>query len=517
MRQVSFNFKTLTFIALNLFGLAYTPQAFAIQEGPGVKNLCTSPQNFGSVALPFSIEGTLTPTLVPDAGFFDADFFEIVGTPGDTIAVEYTDTSQQTAVFIVRGSVCDTPIETDQDFGFSTGVRLRLKVPDDGVVILSTSLFNASPTVSYQMLVKHYVPFVGTISGQVINADTGRPPSVTNNITLAKCDGAECKIAATTNTDNQGRFSFAGPLGGSVPAEPGTFQIFVSGTKPGTPNSTETFSVSEKENKDIGVIRLQLTDPSAHIGSIGGRVVDAVSGAPLPGNAEPFAKVLLYACSSPTSCERVSIVDADSQGRFKFTDSNNGGADVPVFKLSPGTYSIKVLANQYGQVIESDANIFEVLKDENRDVGDVHVRSLPIRFSTMTPCIKPAKGGSCVYSVTLTNGLGTPFNGEAWSIVNANRMDSPQINITSFQTGSSERLTLKIGESRTVKFAFPLPTASVPNNVNICADAYVGTQPKAVWNTVGHANVFCMAKSDFGLSQKPAKEAFELSNHLIDK
>lgn len=518
MRQEFFSIKALTMV-LVLFGIGYIPQAFAIQETEP-NNECTSAQDLGTVALPLTIDGTIN---VDEVNIRDDDYFKITTTPGDTIAIEYNEPAFAVPFFTYDSS-CNQ-IQGSQDFGSFRG-RVRLTVPGDGIVILSVNYSSNSPAIyPYQITVSHYDPYIGTISGRVINADTGAPWQEGTNVNLCRIEGDTCNQTSQTILDSQGNFSFTGPItnppgegsetsSNPPPVESGTFSIEISArVKDGTTN-TISFTVAANENKDLGEIRLQ---PFVFITirSISGRVVDAVSGTPLPGNAEPFARVFLYRCDSlgSVSCSLVNSRLADSEGRFRFTENNRFGSVNP---LEAGLYSIGVAANQYSPLV-AGTTVFEVnTPDENRDVGDVRVQPLPVKFSNKVPCTTvSAQRGKCEYTVTITNGLATAFSGETWSIVNATGTGSPS-NSTSFQTGSPSRLTLKPGGSRTVKFSFRLPN-TISNNANICADVYVGKRPNAASNIVGQTNVFCLTKSAIGLSLKLEKEAFELSNQLNGK
>jgi hypothetical protein len=103
-----------------------------------------------------------------------------------------------------------------------------------------------------------------------------------------------------------------------------------------------------------------------NIASITGRVTDAVTGAPLPGNAPPFALVTLQRFCGDSCLEVVNSQNADSGGRFVF-DSYFGGA------LPTGSYQIELSANLYQT---KQFGPFE-FSGVSLDVGDLPVGPVP--------------------------------------------------------------------------------------------------------------------------------------------
>jgi hypothetical protein len=72
----------------------------------------------------------------------------------------------------------------------------------------------------------------------------------------------------------------------------------------------------------VGTYEPTLTSPAA-LGSIRERVVNAVTGDPLPGDREPFASVTLLRCEA-VGCFDVNAQPADTEGRFRFTQDFSG-------------------------------------------------------------------------------------------------------------------------------------------------------------------------------------------------
>jgi hypothetical protein len=102
----------------------------------------------------------------------------------------------------------------------------------------------------------------------------------------------------------------------------------------------------------------------SEVTSISGRVVDAATNAPLPGDAPPFAYVELYKVCGEGCLELISGTPTQPDGRFRF-DSYLG--------FTPGTYMLKVLAGLYGV---KEFGPFEYT-GANLDVGDLALSAPP--------------------------------------------------------------------------------------------------------------------------------------------
>jgi hypothetical protein len=364
-------------------------------------NMCPTAQNFGAIALPFTLDGSLDST--PESP--DVDFFRFTGTPGSVVRVDLE--GQATG----KGTLGDPLLgffdagcnlmALNDDFG-TLNSRLVLTIPADGVFIL----------------------------------------------------------AATSFPD----FGF---LGGGV----GTYQLSIT--------------------------------PFAAIGSISGRVVDAVTGAPLPGDTEPFAFVSLLRCED-VGCVEVNAQPADTEGRFQFNGDFSGQP------LEVGTYQVLAFANQYQQ---GQTDPFGVAEGADRDVGDVPLRPFPVQFSNIVPCENlPPEGGRCRYSVRVTNRLATRLDGEAWSLVQGFGIGS-FTDFTNFQAKHLQPLRLKSQESGDVRFEFRVPS-KVRDGASICTNAFVGQRPEAFFDTVGATSLFCISKGTTGFSVMPEKAAQQLFRQL---
>lgn len=211
----------------------------------------------------------------------------------------------------------------------------------------------------------------------------------------------------------------------------------------------------------FGSYRLTIA-PFVGIGSIGGQVLDAATGDPLPGDTDPFAFIELRRCEA-FGCFGINGVSADGAGRYQFSVDSSGQP------LGVGTYQIAAFANEY-QPGQSDP--FDVGEGEGRTV-DIALDPFPLQGSEIRSCGSlPPEGGSCAYSVRLTNRSGTALDGAAWSLVSSFGIGS-LADFTQFQTEEPDRLNLRPGASKVVRFEFQVPP-TVRAGVFICADLLAG-------------------------------------------
>ena len=259
---------------------------------------------------------------------------------------------------------------------------------------------------------------------------------------------------------------------------------------------------------ESGTYQLTIT-PTSAIGSVSGRIVDALTGAPLSGVAAPYAWATLYVCEDPTCAESdwVNGQNADSDGRFTFTSDDLGSP------LEVGTYLLVAYADQY---IQGQTDPFYVRAEEARNVGDVRLQPFPFQFSDIVPCNNiPAEGGTCSYSAKLTNHSGTLLDGAAWSKVFGYGIGS-LIDYTRFQTENPQQLTLRPGASKVVKFRFDVPSTA-RDDAFMCAEAWAGQDRLyPFFNTVAeNSYLFCIQKEPAGaFSVMPAKKAHQIFRKL---
>ncbi|HSL44672.1 MAG TPA: hypothetical protein VK897_14645 [Anaerolineales bacterium] len=113
---------------------------------------------------------------------------------------------------------------------------------------------------------------------------------------------------------------------------------------------------------DTGTLSFSLSEPV----TITGRVTEAGTGAPLPGDSPPFALVTLHRACGEECMEFVSSQGADSQGMFVF--DNDAGNPLPA-----GIYWIEVSATPY-QTMQFGPFDFS---GADLDVGDLRLEPLP--------------------------------------------------------------------------------------------------------------------------------------------
>lgn len=233
----------------------------------------------------------------------------------------------------------------------------------------------------------------------------------------------------------------------------------------------------------IGTYRL-VVDGFRSIGSVRGRILDAVTHAPLSGSGGDFAFIQLLRCET-TECLSVAQQQADSNGRFNFA------VDVLNQPLPIGRYQVVAIANEYE---EGRSAVVQVEDAQHVDLGDIALQPFPLRFSDVVPCANvPAIGGPCRYSVKVTNRLATRLKGAAWSIVDATGTGS-RVDATLFQSDRPVKLALGSLESRTVEFSFMVP-ATVRAGAFICARAlFADDKREPYFNTVSQGSLFCLTK-----------------------
>lgn len=257
------------------------------------------------------------------------------------------------------------------------------------------------------------------------------------------------------------------------------------------------FEVGESENYDLGNIEL-VQNPS--IGSISGRVVDASTGMGLSGQDYPYTYVVLSICDE-YSCYSINDTIADGDGRFTFVSNYPG-------QLPPGNYEVRASAQEYQTGLKI---VNDVQEDDERDIGDIALEPLPVKFSEVRPCGDlPKEGGTCKYSVRIRNRSGKQLQGAAWSIVYSWNTGSLKGNPIVFQTANPIKMTLRPGASRVVNFQFNVPS-SVQDGAFICPDGWFGeniNQP--FFNALENSALFCIGKGVNGLTLLPKKEAQKL-------
>jgi hypothetical protein len=250
-----------------------------------------------------------------------------------------------------------------------------------------------------------------------------------------------------------------------------------------------------------GLYQLQLA-VSVPGGSISGRVVDQVSGEPLPGETEPFTTISLYSCSEGACEEFVNFMLPDGEGRFRFETDYLGQT------LEARTYQLEVLAAEYFYLLTEP---FELGPEEHLDLGDVQLEPYPVRVRLVRACEDlPATGGLCRYSLEATNRQVRPLRGAAWSLVYASETGS-LLGYTVFQFEEPREARLLPGESKVFRFGLPVP-GTVADGAVICPVFYFSRDHEIpYYDTLAESYPFCVVKGEAGFSLVTGAEARRLA------
>lgn len=458
---------------------------------------CAAAQDVTQAALPLTASGSLqTPPGTPDV-----DFYRLVATPGDLVRINVDGRSiypltLEDPMLGVFDSSCNL-IVTGEDWQ-GPDPQVYVEVPPNGILIAAvTSTYDwdfsgdGAESGTYRLRVQRE-PLAGAITGRIVDGRTGQPLA-SANVQLYRCSHG-CDGAGGAITDETGTFRFAtdeptthGPL------LVGTYQLAVYRYNSLPYEPELQYTLAEGQELDLGDIALM---PVPRVGSIRGRVIDRVTGAPLSDTADPRAQVSLYSCWDPASewgCSRVADLPVEADGTWVFASQPDGSAP------APGTFRVYAFAEQYngGQ----SAN-FTVGDGENVDAGTVALDSYPVRLYLQRGCGEiPSTGGTCRAAVRIVNGLGTRLMGEAWSVVNARNPDFGGSTLTTFQTGLSRPVFLAPAASLTVPLEFTVP-AGVQDGTSICGQTVVAPRANR-FETFGARHMFCLNKGVQGFSAVP--------------
>lgn len=480
-------FRWIFLLALALC-LAFAPLARAQEVEVEPNHPCSAAQDI-TVSSSLTIDGSIdTP---------DVDFYRISAPPGSVLRVslEGASSGQGTLPDPILGAYsedCSTFLRYDDDSGAGLNSFFELPAASGTVVLAAGSYGDFSfsgygyYSGSYRLTVEQDAGPARSISGRAVDSETGSPLSGAN-VALSRCHDGYCgEFVGWAYTDFQGGFLFEnGAFNVYSPLTAGDYQVRIE--RYNYEVAQVGFSVSGGEELDLGDIGLV---PFPRVGSIRGRLIDAVTGAPLPGYPEPYAWIELLYCDW-FHCSTVRYVSVGPDGTFLI----EGDAFQP---LLPGTYKIFVHADQYESAASEP---FEVANREHFDLGDFAVKSFPVRIYLDQPCGPiPAAGGSCQFKMRVVNGSPSRFVGEAWSIVSGNWLGTPA-GYTTFQTGNPRGISLASGASATVPLSFFVP-AEVSNGAYICAEGFAALRPHS-FNTLGRHYLLCLVKGAYGFSVVP--------------
>lgn len=464
--------------------------AFAAVEGAEPNNTCDTAQDLSEIALPFNLSGNLDGAVNPDV-----DYYKITGAPSSAIEIQLKGADSGS------GSLADPHLGIFNSDCASIGsgfdvsaqnrdAKIRFRFPDNGVLILAASQccdnFDLGGNGTYQLVIQP-VETVSSINFKISNAVTGALLSGGYSLLIVPPNG---NFILFTEEIAPGEFRATSDISGQ-PLVSGNYSLHISPITQSFFNDYEdydsTFSVPAATQDYFTEFKLQPT--SRFTTALSGRIVDAITGQPLVANL-----VAQQGDAFGTFSEPFAFTDQD--GKFKFNDLFGG---TRIFT------QLNINADQY-QNFSTSVNFTEA--NPNLDLGDIKLTSNPVRYTNIIPCKKiPRKGGSCVYSVRVTNGMASKLNGEIWSIA---QTFGPAISRTVEFQPKIQGLELKPGESKYVSFRFPLPS-TVSDNTSICAIAYVGRKPASMWDVVGFKDLFCITKGEMGYAVMPEHEARKLT------
>lgn len=504
MSHYSFITKSLLLACAILYGSAAHAQAFGESEP---NDACFAAQTIGSISFPSTVAGSLDSS--PE--FPDVDFFAFEAQPGEILQVDlegsYTGAGTLQDPFLgLFDSNCALLAINDDSNGLNS--RLVFVVPDDGLFVLGVttccdSAFTGGGVGSY-LLTLDVFRTIDSVSGRLVNATSGEPVSGSHpsyaSAYLLRCSGGNCfEYVAYRQVETDGTFLFDADFNGNGLAV-GTYQVQANAN--GFEYYTgEPFEVAEGEMKYLGDLAMT---PLQLIGSISGRLVDAYTGSPLPGNVPPYPYVQLNRCED-WGCYGVVGIAPDEMGNFSIDGS--------AYYLSPGTYQLFASAQQdYQQATSAQ---FTVAAFEDVNFGDFALTPFPIQFGAAQACEIPFGAEACEYSIEIVNRGNGNFRGEAWSIVdfynptnNATYQTRFQVGRNGIQDARPERIKLKLGQATTLSFQLDVP-ASVPVGSTLCASITVGKYPVSQFNSQGERNIFCSYKQADGFVAMPEKESLK--------
>jgi hypothetical protein len=468
-------FPLVCALALCFLGLVSATPAYAVAETEP-NNTCAIAQGLGSIGPSGSVVVNGAITTAPFAA--DIDFYRVTGTPGTILQATARGISDGTdTLALPLLGVLNSACVLQQTPGSNDPVVLRYTLPADGVAVIAVSsccdfsLIGANfYTGTYTLTIASLTP-VPSIGGRVVDATTGTPiPNVQANI--ASCNDPACTTGQfnvyANNTDANGTY-IATQTEFGTPLLPGTYVVNIFDYFGNyLASSTGPFQASGGQAVVVPDIAMS---PVPRLGSIKGRIIDAVTHAPLSGVGAPHAFVSFDGCAG-FSCSYFAGY-TDDMGRFKFTTDNSGRGI-----LANATLEAFPTADQYQSGYKS---VGPFTNGAAIDLGDIPLSSNPIRFSILQGCSSvPASGGVCAYEIQMTNGSASAVQGQAWASINAFGLSS-FVQSSTFQTGDPQPLNLAAATrtfraSRIAHFEFAIP-GNVPISAFICPTFWFGSDP----------------------------------------
>lgn len=477
-------------------------------------NACLEAQDLGQLDSPLTVTGTLDGTAEPyppPGTAPNIDFFRVGVPAGASLEIALGGSSSGQGTLedpFIYAFTPECQLFFAQDWGGAgLDVRAIVEAPlGDALIIAVTSC--CGPTTSggpgqgsYTLTVTERQPIAGIV-GQIVDQATGAAPAGIVTVRLLRCEPGETfcfDMNSTTVGDGSGSFSFTADYSGRA-LYPGSYIISVFG-QPYEALNPAPFDVAAGELKDLGTLTVR---KQPVIGSVSGRLVDAVSGEPISS-----ATVYLNACDdfgSGEFCFRIrATITTGADGNFSFSPADTFDP------LIPGRYKITYSADQYNS---ADLPAFSVGEDEHVALGTIAVEPFAVRITEATGCsFIPASGGVCEYRVRLVNGQRNAKKVHVWSVINTfGSFPAPD---TTFQPEAARTISLKPGESRVVRFRLPVPAAVRPGTI-FSAEVLASPDTRAFYFEPANRRTIFSAYKDFGgtFQQLPEEAARELQQQL---
>lgn len=465
--------------------------------------------SLGTLTLPYLLSGRLDST--PETP--DIDFYRINGaTPGLALSLSVNGTPTSTDSLTLIG-VFDTSCALLQR---GTAPSLAVTVPPDGVVIIAVTQipdyeFRGGGVGAYEIGIRA-LESIGSITGQVIDAETGAPIDYYQwpTVELAQCLDAECASAspvASTSADWWSGFFILTTSWWGQPLEPGDYRVVVSAH--GYQPQMISFRIAAGQHLDLGVFAL-VAEP--RVGSISGGFVDRDTGEPLQ------ALVYLNQCFSEDCSLRNNVSSGwtDSSGRFTFTHHWNGQP------LVVGTYQVEFTDAWWpARHLPYASDPFSVGRDEHLELGNLAVAPVPtigsIRGRVSDLVTRAGLSGASepyafVYvqicgPVGCSFGQATPdaagnfridrdndgqalFLGEAYVYASARQYLPAQLRLTDLVEREDRNLGDVALQSHPIRFSNVQPCANVPSSGGRCrfsvtlTNGQAGALSATVWTEI---------------------------------
>ncbi len=477
-----------------MLGIAFLSAPVVSAQEVEPNSSCAASQDLRGSNLPVTLQGSLnSPPATPDVDFyrFRVEPYSLIvidldgaATGGGTLGDPYLGVFNESCGYIAY----------NDDYN-SLSSHLEITAPASGEIVVGATSYGdweftgrGATSGSYRLSVRTQT-LARAIGGRVVDSATGAPlPNKYVTLFLCAVEGYCSSYVGSAMTDSQGAFRFEnGTYTMARPLVPGDYSIALGGN--GYESVTAgPFTLAEGQDLSVGDLTMQRVPA---IGSIQGRLVDEITGAPLSGTVAPMARVELLYCHT-WGCSTQEYLTVAADGTFRFESTSD------YLQLPPGTYQISASADQYQPTLSAT---FEVADLQQVNIGDVKVKSLPVRINLGSSCGSiPAEGGECRFSMRVTNGATTRLEGEAWAIVNGSWIGSIATH-TSFELGNPRALSLAPGDSVTLPLSFQVP-GTINNGATICVRGYAAQRPHE-FNTLGTHDLFCFSKGYGGFNLVP--------------